>query len=29
VEDPLLSDKDRDAPAFADWQSPFDRTVAA
>lgn len=29
VEDPLLSDKDRDAPAFADWQSPFDCTVAA
>ena len=23
VDDPLLSDKDRDAPAFADWQSPF------
>jgi dTDP-4-dehydrorhamnose 3,5-epimerase len=21
--DPVLSDKDRDAPAFADWQSPF------
>lgn len=23
VSDPLLSDKDRDAPTFADWQSPF------
>lgn len=22
-DDPLLSDKDRDAPAFADWSSPF------
>lgn len=22
--DPLLSDKDQKAPAFADWQSPFD-----
>jgi dTDP-4-dehydrorhamnose 3,5-epimerase len=21
--DPVLSDKDRNAPAFADWQSPF------
>lgn len=23
TEDPVLSDKDRDAPAFADWTSPF------
>jgi dTDP-4-dehydrorhamnose 3,5-epimerase len=29
VGDPLLSDKDRDAPAFADWQSPFEHGVAA
>ena len=24
ISDPILSDKDRAAPAFADWQSPFD-----
>lgn len=24
VDHPLLSDKDRNAPAFADWQSPFE-----
>ena len=24
IADPILSDKDRAAPAFADWQSPFD-----
>ncbi|AUH33605.1 dTDP-4-dehydrorhamnose 3,5-epimerase [Paracoccus tegillarcae] len=24
VSDPVLSDKDRSAPAFADWQSPFE-----
>lgn len=29
VEDPLLSAKDRDAPAFADWQSPFQFDGAA
>lgn len=29
VENPLLSDKDRDAPAFADWVSPFDFEVTA
>ncbi|ODT60414.1 MULTISPECIES: dTDP-4-dehydrorhamnose 3,5-epimerase [Paracoccus] len=26
VDDPLLSDKDRAAPAFADWTSPFEVT---
>lgn len=28
VADPLLSDKDRDAPSFADWSSPFAYEVA-
>ena len=27
VPDPILSDKDRAAPAFADWQSPFEVTA--
>ncbi|WEF24005.1 dTDP-4-dehydrorhamnose 3,5-epimerase [Paracoccus sp. S3-43] len=29
VDDPLLSDKDRDAPAFAEWTSPFEYGAAA
>lgn len=29
VDDPLLSPKDRDAPAFADWTSPFEYKGAA
>lgn len=29
VDDPLVSDKDRDAPAFADWRSPFEYRAAA
>lgn len=29
VTEPLLSDKDRAAPAFADWQSPFSFEVQA
>lgn len=29
VDDPLLSEKDRDAPAFAGWQSPFRYAGAA
>ncbi len=29
VSDPVLSDKDRAAPAFADWQSPFTSEASA
>ncbi|MBM3605610.1 MAG: dTDP-4-dehydrorhamnose 3,5-epimerase [Alphaproteobacteria bacterium] len=29
VDEPVLSDKDRAAPAFADWQSPFTYEAAA